>query len=98
MKRLTVSLLALLAPFSWLDAMQKPNIVFILADDLGYGDLGCYNKHSKIPTPNLDRLASEGMRFKDAHSPSSVTRPPASANGTSVKPTPPPMANPLLEA
>ena len=75
MKRLTVSLLALLAPFSWLDAMQKPNIVFILADDLGYGDLGCYNKHSKIPTPNLDRLASEGMRFKDAHSPSSVCTP-----------------------
>jgi arylsulfatase A-like enzyme len=75
MKRLSVSLLALLAPFSLLDAMQKPNLVFILADDLGYGDLGCYNEHSKIPTPNLDRLANEGMRFKDAHSPSSVCTP-----------------------
>jgi arylsulfatase A-like enzyme len=52
-----------------------PNIVYILADDLGYGDLGCYNEGSKIPTPFLDRLASEGMRFTDAHSPSSVCTP-----------------------
>ncbi len=56
-------------------AADKPNIVFILADDLGYGDLGCYNKDSKIPTPNLDRLATEGMRFTDAHAPSSVCSP-----------------------
>jgi arylsulfatase A len=54
---------------------KLPNIVVILADDLGYGDLGCYNKDSKIPTPNLDRLASEGMRFTDAHAPSSVCTP-----------------------
>jgi arylsulfatase A-like enzyme len=54
---------------------KKPNIVFILADDLGYGDLGCYNKESKIPTPNLDRLAGEGMRFTDAHAPTSVCTP-----------------------
>lgn len=53
----------------------KPNIVFILADDLGYGDVGCYNAKSKIPTPNLDRLASEGMRFTDAHAPTSVCTP-----------------------
>ncbi|MES1213627.1 MAG: arylsulfatase [Singulisphaera sp.] len=52
-----------------------PNIVFILADDLGYGDLGCYNRESKIPTPHLDRLAGEGLRFTDAHSPSSVCSP-----------------------
>ena len=52
-----------------------PNIVFILADDLGYGDVGCYNPDSKIPTPNLDRLAREGMRFTDAHSPSTVCTP-----------------------
>ena len=45
----------------------KPNIVYILADDLGYGDLGCYNPASKIPTPNMDRLAKEGVRFTDAH-------------------------------
>jgi arylsulfatase A len=56
-------------------AISKPNIVFILADDLGYGDLGCYNQKSKIPTPNLDRLAGDGMRFTDAHSPSSVCTP-----------------------
>ncbi|CAN5499610.1 hypothetical protein BH10PLA2_BH10PLA2_04460 [soil metagenome] len=56
-------------------AADKPNIVYVLADDLGYGDLGCYNKHSKIPTPNLDRLAREGMRFTDAHAPSSVCSP-----------------------
>ncbi|HEV8060642.1 MAG TPA: arylsulfatase [Gemmataceae bacterium] len=56
-------------------AADKPNIVYILADDLGYGDLGCYNKDSKIPTPNLDRLAKEGMRFTDAHAPSSVCSP-----------------------
>src|ERR1051325_228883 len=53
----------------------KPNIVIILADDLGYGDLGCYNKDSKIPTPNLDKLATQGMRFTDAHSPSAVCSP-----------------------
>lgn len=44
-----------------------PNIIIILNDDLGYGDPGCYNPDSKIPTPNIDRLASEGMRFTDAH-------------------------------
>ncbi len=52
-----------------------PNIVLILADDLGYGDPGCYNPASKIPTPHIDRLASQGMRFTDAHSPSSVCTP-----------------------
>ena len=53
----------------------KPNIVYVLADDLGYGDVGCYNPASKIPTPNMDRLATEGVRFTDAHSPSSVCTP-----------------------
>src|SRR5262245_13187092 len=53
----------------------KPNILYILADDLGYGDLRCYNPASKIPTPNLDRFASQGMRFTDAHSPSAVCTP-----------------------
>jgi arylsulfatase A len=53
----------------------KPNIVYILADDLGYGDVGCYNPASKIPTPNIDQLARDGVRFTDAHSPSSVCTP-----------------------
>lgn len=56
-------------------ADSHPNIVLILADDLGYGDVGCYNPESKVPTPNLDRLARQGMRFTDAHSPSTVCTP-----------------------
>ena len=57
------------------EAPALPNILFILADDLGYGDVACYNPESKIPTPNLDQLAREGMRFTDAHSPSTVCTP-----------------------
>ncbi|PKQ62513.1 arylsulfatase [Labilibaculum filiforme] len=53
----------------------KPNIVIIYADDMGYGDLNCQNPDSKIPTPNLDKLASEGMRFTDAHSSSGICSP-----------------------
>jgi arylsulfatase A len=53
----------------------KPNIVYILADDMGYGDAGCYNPRSKIPTPNINRLAAQGMRFTDAHAPTSVCSP-----------------------
>jgi arylsulfatase A len=52
-----------------------PNVLILYADDLGYGDLGCYNAKSKIPTPNLDRLASEGMRFTDGHSSSGICTP-----------------------
>lgn len=54
---------------------SKPNVLLILADDLGYGDVRCYNDASKVPTPNLDRLAGEGMRFTDAHSPATVCTP-----------------------
>jgi len=54
---------------------SKPNVVIILADDMGYGDLNCQNPDSKIPTPNLDRLASQGMRFTDSHSASTVSSP-----------------------
>ena len=56
-------------------AAEAPNMLLILADDLGFGDPRCYNADSQIPTPNLDRLASQGMRFTDAHSPSSVCTP-----------------------
>lgn len=55
--------------------MNLPNIIYILADDMGYGDLNANNPGSKIPTPNLDRLAAQGMRFTDAHAPSSVCTP-----------------------
>lgn len=57
------------------DDTALPNILLILADDLGYGDVGCYNPESKVPTPHLDQLASEGLRFTDAHSPSTVCTP-----------------------
>ncbi len=53
----------------------NPNILLILADDLGYGDVSCYNPESKVPTPQLDKLATQGMRFTDAHSPSTVCTP-----------------------
>ena len=56
-------------------AADRPNIVFIMADDMGYGDAGCFNANSKIPTPHMDRLAKQGMRFTDAHTPSSVCTP-----------------------
>lgn len=56
-------------------AQTKPNIIIIYADDMGYGDLNCQNPNSKIPTPNLDQLASEGMRFTDAHSSSGICSP-----------------------
>ncbi len=54
---------------------RKPNIVILYADDLGYGDLACYNPASNIPTPHLDKLASQGMRFTDAHSSSGICTP-----------------------
>lgn len=56
------------------EARPKPNVVFIFADDLGYGDLSCYGS-TKVQTPNLDKLAAEGKRFTDAHSASAVCTP-----------------------
>jgi arylsulfatase A len=53
----------------------NPNIVIILADDLGYGDPNCFNPRSKIATPNIDSLAREGMRFTDAHAPGPLCHP-----------------------
>lgn len=57
------------------DSNGKPNIVVILCDDLGYGDVRCLNPAGKIPTPHLDRLAASGMTFTDAHSGSAVCTP-----------------------
>jgi arylsulfatase A-like enzyme len=54
---------------------RNPNIIFIMTDDMGYGDATCYNPESLIPTPNLDKLAADGIRFTDAHTPSSVCTP-----------------------
>ena len=54
--------------------MARPNIVYIMADDMGYGDLSCFGA-TKIQTPNMDRIAAEGIRFTDAHSSSAVCTP-----------------------
>ena len=56
-------------------AGDQPNILVIYADDLGYGDLRVNNPDSKIPTPNLNRLAQQGMRFTDGHSSSGICTP-----------------------
>ncbi len=66
--------ICLLAPVPAI-AASKPNIVILYADDMGYGDLAIQNPNSKIPTPNLDKLAREGLRLTDAHSSSGICTP-----------------------
>jgi len=57
-------------------SLPRPNVIIILADDLGYGDVGCYNPdRGKIPTPKIDALAAEGLRFTDGHSASAACSP-----------------------
>lgn len=73
--RLLLLLSILFAVSSLAPAASKPNIIFILCDDLGYGDVKCLNPEGKIATPHMDRLAAEGMIFTDAHSGSSVCTP-----------------------
>ena len=68
------ALLTLLVGGATLRAADRPNIVFIMADDLGYGELGCYGQ-TKIKTPNLDRMATEGTRFTDVYSGAPVCAP-----------------------
>ena len=53
---------------------QKPNIIYIMCDDMGYGDLGCYGQQY-ILTPNIDRMAKEGMRFTQAYAGAPVSAP-----------------------
>ncbi|MEO0447305.1 MAG: arylsulfatase, partial [Verrucomicrobiota bacterium] len=65
----------LLLPISAAEVTAPPNIIFILSDDQGYGDVSALNPESKIPTPHIDRIAQEGMIFSDAHSSSSVCTP-----------------------
>ena len=71
--RILPLLLALLSVAA--TAAEKPNIVFILADDLGIGDVRCFNPDGKIATPHLDKLAADGMKFTDAHTSSAVCTP-----------------------
>jgi arylsulfatase A-like enzyme len=70
-----IRLLAFLFLFFAPLAAAPPNIVFILADDMGYGDVQALNSDSRIPTPNLDRLSRQGITFTDAHTPSAVCTP-----------------------
>lgn len=78
----TLGLLGLVAFWSQPGRCQEgtpgqrlPNVVIILVDDMGYGDPGCFNPQSKIPTPNIDALARDGMRFTDAQAPGAVCHP-----------------------
>lgn len=57
------------------DSAPRPNVLLLLSDDLGPGDLRCYNPEGKIATPHLDRLAAEGLRFTAAHTPSALCAP-----------------------
>ena len=113
-KFLSVVSYVFLSSFPWLSlvsssatfaAEQSPNVVLIFADDLGYGDLGCYGA-TKVQTPNIDRLAAEGRRFTDAHSVSAVCTPsryalltgqyPVRGNGGRGLWGPAPITSPLL--
>ena len=70
---LPLAIFCLMSAFS--PAAETPNIIIIYADDLGYGDLSCYNDRCAYKTPRLDRMAAEGIRFTDAHSPSTICSP-----------------------
>ncbi len=69
------TILFLLGLAAAIHAAERPNIVFILCDDLGYGDVRCFNADGKIATPHFDRIAAGGMRFTDAHTSSAVCTP-----------------------
>jgi len=75
MRRIAAAVLFTLAAAADSAAQTRPNVVLILADDLGYGDVGAFNPGGRIPTPHLDRLAREGLRLTDAHTPSAVCTP-----------------------
>lgn len=68
-------ILLLAAGYGWAAEPVLPNVLILYVDDMGYGDPGCYNAESKIPTPNIDQLAREGMRFTDGHSSSGICTP-----------------------
>lgn len=75
MKNVFLATAAMLSLLSCTEKQKQPNIVFILADDMGYGDVSYFDNNSKLKTENLDRMAQEGVVFTDAHSSSSVSTP-----------------------
>jgi len=86
MRRISLLTLFLLVSLRGIAATDLPNIIVFLADDLGWGDLGCYG-HPLTKTPNLDRLASEGLRLTDCHSGASICSPSRGALLTGRQPT-----------
>ncbi|MBN2271261.1 MAG: sulfatase-like hydrolase/transferase, partial [Sedimentisphaerales bacterium] len=77
-------------------ASERPNIIIVLADDMGYGDCGVYNPESRIATPNIDQLAKEGLRFSDAHSAGSTCTPSRYGLLTGINPARTGVLNTLL--
>lgn len=75
LKSISIFILAIACCCQGVKEESNPNIIFILADDLGYGDISSFNDQSKIQTPFIDKLASEGVKFTDAHTSSSVCTP-----------------------
>src|ERR1035437_58066 len=73
-RRFLYSSLPLLLPARGTAAARLPNIVYMYADDLGYGDVSCYGA-KRVTTPNIDRMAAGGVRFTNAHSPSATCTP-----------------------
>ncbi|MEK6239618.1 MAG: sulfatase-like hydrolase/transferase, partial [Planctomycetales bacterium] len=67
------------------DASERPNVIFLLTDDLGYSDVGCYGA-SKVKTPHIDRLAAEGIRFTNFHAAASICSPSRAAFLTGAYP------------
>src|SRR5687767_8809061 len=74
MKRIFLFLATISFAAPAVNAADRPNIVLIYADDLGYGDLSCYGA-TRVSTPNVDRLAKEGLRFTDGHAPAATCTP-----------------------
>ena len=68
MNRLILMVVAVAISTVGVLAESRPSVILILADDLGYGDVSCNNRDSKIQTPNIDKLAAQGLRFTDGHS------------------------------
>ena len=80
-----LSLVLLPGRASMVEARSLPNVIFLLTDDLGYSDISCYGA-KKVKTPHLDRLAAEGMMFKDFHTAASICSPSRAAFLTGAYP------------